>query len=208
MTHLAHEEMLRWRDGGDEGDRARVLGHLAACDECRQQYADLVREGESADAATDLVAEAIPPGLQAYPAAAPPRAGTRWTLWAVSGLAAALLVGTAVMVLGPRPSSQPAQDDTVRGDEIQLLAPVGTVTGPVAFRWSSPVRAARYRVWVHDEAGGVVYSTLAAEESATPPTEVAALLRAGARYSWQVEAYDAKGELQARSPELQFTPAR
>jgi hypothetical protein len=204
MSHLEREDLLRWRDAGDENERARVLGHLAACHDCRRQYADLLRESEAAEPEPDLVREAVPLGMAAYPEAAPRPVSRRGAVWAVSGLAAAVLVASAI-ILVPRPGPAPGQDDTVRGDEIQLMAPLGEVSGPVAFRWSSPVRAARYRVWVHDETGAVVYSTLTAQESARPPAELSAGLRKGARYAWQVEAYDAAGELLARSPELRFS---
>jgi anti-sigma factor RsiW len=207
MTHLAPEELLRWRDGGGEAERERVLGHLAACDECRRRYAALVRESAAPEVDEALVREAFPLGLRVYPPAAARRPGARWALWSASGLAAALLIGWAVVLLVPRPLSDSARD-SVRGGDIQLVEPVGSASGPVSFRWSSPVPAARYRVWVHDQGGAVVYSTLASQESAHPPPEVSARLRPGQRYRWQVEAYDAAGDLLARSPEREFTLAR
>lgn len=203
MSHLEREDLLRWRDAGDENERARVLGHLAACDDCRRQFAELVREAETAEPSADLVRDAIPLGMAAYPEAAPRPVSRRGAVWAVSGLAAAVLVAAGI-ILVPRPGPAPGQD-TVRGDEIQLVGPVGEVRAPITFRWSSPVSAARYRVWVHDETGAVVYSTLTAEEAAQPPADVSARLRAGARYAWQVEAYDAAGELLMRSPEVRFS---
>src|SRR5687768_47398 len=41
--HLSQSELAGWRDRG-EGDRDRIVGHLAACAACRHAAAELERE--------------------------------------------------------------------------------------------------------------------------------------------------------------------
>ena len=43
MTHLSKSELVRWRDTPVEADRTRIIGHLAVCDQCSAEYAELVR---------------------------------------------------------------------------------------------------------------------------------------------------------------------
>ena len=208
MTHLGRDEMLRWRDEGGEGERSRVLGHLAACDTCRREYADLVRDAEPSGEAESLATEAVAAGMDAYPSAHPRAARNRSVVWAASGLAAAVLVGSALILITPPPHGDPPNEDLLRGEEIRIVAPAGTVSGPIAFQWSSPLRSTRFRVWVHDAGGAVVHSAISTEERLQPPPEVQSRLRPGQAYKWEVEAFDAAGERIARSREQDFTLAR
>lgn len=204
MTHLQRDELRRWHEEGPAAERERVLGHLAGCDTCRVAYAALVRDN-TPSAAADLTREAVPLGLRALP---PPPAAPARTFgvpaWALSGMAALVVLAAAVMVLRPGPLPSPLPSAVVRGDEIQPLAPDGPTSGPVAFRWSSPLRAARFRVTVRDEVSHAVYEAAAAEERLAPGVFP---LTAGRTFVWSVEALDEGGAVLIRSPERRFTLA-
>jgi len=50
-THLDRDQLIRWRDYGT-GDRDAVLVHLAACQACAADYAELVRTRPAAEGPT------------------------------------------------------------------------------------------------------------------------------------------------------------
>jgi hypothetical protein len=210
MSHLTHDELVRWRDAGPAADRERVLTHMAACEACRKEYAAMVRERSPAEPAA-VSQELLARGYAAYRA---PRAASWWRsppllvglpLAAAAVLAVILLPSARVPVL-----DRPA-DVQVRGSEIQLIAPVGRVATATSFRWSSPVAAGRFRLAVRDEKGAVVYEATSGLEEAAAPPALQASLRPGVRYSWTVDALDSTGEVLARSVPQTFTvtpPAR
>lgn len=202
MTHLGRDELLRWHREGPPAERERVFGHLSSCEACRRELAELARADVPAPS-EERVREAVPIGLRALPATPPAhRPAFGRPAWVLSGLAAAVVLGAALLVLrAPSPPPSPGPSAAVRGDEIQPLAPVGDVSGPVAFRWSSPVRAARFRLAVRDRAGAVVYTAETTEERHEP---VLGALRHGGPCTWQVEALDATGAVLARSPGQPF----
>lgn len=130
--------------------------------------------------------------------AAQPSATRRWML----PLAAAV----ALAVLGPllfqtlRAPESPI--DTVRGIEIQPIAPVGAVNGAPRFEWQSPIQAAKYRLTVY-RGQAIAWQG----DTTTTRLEPPATLRVepGIEYTWQVEALDAEGSVRMSSPRTAFT---
>ena len=68
VTHLTRDELVRWRDAPHQGDRDRIVLHLAACDDCGALYAELMRT-RPATAAAEVLAPAAfaKAGLKAGP---------------------------------------------------------------------------------------------------------------------------------------------
>lgn len=91
--------------------------------------------------------------------------------------------------------------DTVRGSEIQAIAPAGTVAGVSAFSWQSPIRSDRYRITVRRGADQVWQAVSGTTRIAAPP----AMFEKGVEYTWQVEALDREGDVRMVSPSQSFT---
>jgi hypothetical protein len=200
MTHLAREEVLRWRDAPDESQRARIVGHLAACDSCGATYAELVRTRPLEPAAERL--DISTAQRQGYAARRPWLAAYRPAL-----LAAGLVVAVAgVLLLSRPPSDGPPLEDGVRGALI-ALEPAGSVSAPIAFRWASPVAAPRYEVQVHDASGALVHKLETTRETVGDPA-VDAKLQAGGRYTWTVAALGGDGRVMLSSAPQPFVVAR
>ena len=195
MTHLTREQLLRWRDGHDESDRDRIVGHLAACDACGAAYAELMRTEPAADAPLTLAPDDfVAAGIQAGAPAAPRRWWQSRATWiALPAAAAAALV---LLTLAGRPV-MPEPDATIRGTNVVAMTPSGTIDRVSEFRWTSPYAAARYRVVVLDHRRAVVLSTETRDEFL--PASVPS-----GKYVWKVEALDASGSTIAASREQPF----
>jgi hypothetical protein len=199
VSHLTPDELARWRNQGAEADRSRVVRHLAECDTCGAAYAELVRsrsleEQAPAGAARDPIETLEPAALRphGYAALRRPIAPTAWLAAAASVAVAAL--GAGLYMSGTSRDAERAPASAVRGSELVILAPVGATSGPVEFRWSSPVAAPAYRVDVFDSAGQLVHSIRTAEEVARDPG-LPERLRPGARYTVVVTALAADGRV-------------
>ena len=200
MTHLTRDELERWRDRGAAGDRDRVLAHLAACEPCRKQYAELVRLPPAPPSRFDP-REFVARGRDAYR-----ESRLAWwrhpAVWIAAPAVAAAVVVLALLV--PRQPPLVERPAGVRSTELAAEAPVGEVRAAGAFKWSSPFAAARYRLVVRDATGATVFTGSAAAEQLTLPAETAARLTPG-RYTWAVEAIDASGSVIAASQLQSFT---
>lgn len=208
MTHLSHEDLVRWRDTGEAADRARVTGHLARCSDCRETYAALVRLRPAAGPPFRFEpAQFVERGYAAFAPAAAPGAGVwRWRpAFAVAGLAAAALLVVAIALPRLRPALLPgdAAIPEVRGTDVQLLSPVGRVDEVSEFRWTSPARAASFRLEVFDGDARVYSAVVGATRADVDPT-LRDRLRPGGRYGWQVYALDERGEVLLSSPRRTF----
>jgi len=106
----------------------------------------------------------------------------------------------------------PAQEEGRAG---KSLANVIRVTGPDApvrapdlrLRWEAPSEATRHRIRLNDAAGLLIFEQDGLEDPWwMPPFSLLPALEAGT-YSWEVEAYDASGDVLGRSAAARVTIA-
>lgn len=102
---------------------------------------------------------------------------------------------------GDGTSVRPSEAGTVRGTEIQLVAPAGAVDSIREFSWQSPIRAERYRVIVR-HGKTVVWQVETSALSVAPPE--AGVIERDVQYEWRVEAIDREGHVQMTSPSQPF----
>lgn len=171
-------------EGLAQGDRARhaAHAHIQACSRCQLA---LLHMGE--------------PGAKgAYRV-------VRWVLPLAA--AAVLAVGLSLVFerndadRSGRTSVPPTDPGTVRGTEIQLVAPAGAVDSIREFSWQSPIRADRYRVIVR-RGTTVVWQVETAGLSVAPPQ--AGVIERDVQYEWRVEAIDREGNVRMTSPSQPF----
>jgi len=193
VTHLTREELQRWWTEGHPPDRARVVAHLAECDDCGALYAEVIDAQPVAPLTPDtpaLVARAygVHRRFQAD-------RGRRWPLPALAGLAAAATVvaALALPLLTDRARRPAIEEETPRGSSLQPLSPVGAVDPPIVFRWSSPIASDGYIVEVRDDAR-LLFRISSDRTVVELPLEHAATLAPGRAYSWTVVAVTATGE--------------
>jgi hypothetical protein len=201
MTHLSRDELERWWREDSPGERDRIVGHLAECDECGALYsavidAEPISAPSRSEAQADLAA-------RAYRVYRGPRRAIR-SLWSAPTLAAAavLLIGLGVVAL-----REPKPDDSsgVRGTSLQPIAPIGRVEPPLEFRWASPVSAARYRVEVRDAERRMLFELTSPVESVALPPARQSELAPGEEYTWEVVALSPGGEEIMRAPASSFS---
>jgi hypothetical protein len=204
VSHLSRDELVRWRDEGRPSERERVVGHLAECDACGAAYAELLWAAPAEPGPPRLDEAAFRARGYAAGQTRPLRflARSRPALLAAA-VAATAVTGAVLWRLGP-PSAP--SEAAIRGSAIQALAPVGAVSGPIEFRWASPIVAESYVVEVKDARGRVAATLLAEEERAADPSLDRRLLE-GERYLWTVTALDADGEPLSRSAPQAFVRA-
>jgi len=206
MTHLTRDDLERWLTAGDPRDRERVVGHLASCDECGRLYGEMLEAAPVAVAPEHvrLAAELAPAGHRAFDA--------RRSFWLSPRFAAAAAAAVLLGVLAVPPIVRWASTDdsgvATRGTSLQVLSPVGAISVPPEFRWTSPYAAPRYRVELLDAADRAIGSATVTREQAswselsrTPPSP-------GATYRWRVTALDANGAPIASSNTGSFTVTR
>ena len=93
------------------------------------------------------------------------------------------------------------QTDTMRGTELQVIAPAGATELLREFTWQSPIRAERYRVIVRRGAT-VVWQAETSDLRLAPPP--AGTIERDVQYEWQVEAMDREGNVRMTSPPQSF----
>ena len=136
----------------------------------------------------------------AEPAAVQTPSSLKWML----PLAAILVLGIAITMVNRRGGSLDSPIDTVRGTEIQAIAPAGSIDSLTGFTWQSPIRAARYRVIVSRGSDRVWTG-----ESTAPRVEApVGVFDANVEYRWVVEAIDREGDVRMTSPPRAFTIRR
>lgn len=129
------------------------------------------------------------------------RSLSRWLLPLAAALA--LVALTPVMYRALYPPA--GVEDTVRGSELQAIAPVGDVSSAAAFEWQSPIRAAKYRVTVY-RGSQVVWTTESGDTRVVWPASVT--LDPGVQYTWQADALDAEGTVRMSSQRTAFALRR
>jgi hypothetical protein len=204
VTHLAKDDLLRWRDRGEETERARVVGHLAVCDECGAVYAEMLR--------TRPLDEPVPVGISPETAALrargyAARAGHARFRPRPLAAAVAFVAAGGVLLFTRGSSDRPtAGGATVRGTELVPLAPAEQAAWPLEFRWASPLAAAVYRVDVLAPGGALIHTMRTRERSAADPA-LRTLLEPGRRYTWTVTALREDGREVMRSQPRPFVVA-
>jgi hypothetical protein len=188
-SHLSRAELTVWRDRG-AGDRAQIVGHLAACAACRHVAAELERERPlDAEAQPERFRprDFVPTGLQA--------GGRRGRVWAAprqfAYLAAAASLVLAVFVVPAWLRDRP--DPVVRGGGA-VVAPVSPVDataaiGTLAFEWTAQASAGPLRLVVIalDDAGAPIIDRDVTGTRYAPTADERGRLRAGREYHWFVE---------------------
>ena len=208
MTHLAEADLARWHREHPEDDRARVVAHLAACDECRRALAAIVRAEAPATPARFASADFVDAG---YRARARARSILHFRRFDARGFAVglALAAGLVLAIAIPwstREPAGPAPAVRPRGADVQPLSPAGAVRGDVVFDWASGVRASRYRVEV-GAGNGTLFSTETARGPLPMPAAWGPKLQPGADYWWTVTALDQNGTAITSSPRQTFSLA-
>lgn len=118
-----------------------------------------------------------------------------------------LAVGLGYRMLNhPSPSlPAPPQNETVRGAEVEAVAPVGEVPEiPGELRWEPVPGAVSYRVRLSAVDGTVLWDGTAVAPAVRLPAEVGARLHRAVVYVWTVEALDPSGALLAGSEPVRF----
>jgi hypothetical protein len=206
MTHLSRDELQRWWDEGRPEDRERVVGHLAACDECCVRYGAMM-DARPADADRDAPFTGGREPLSTLGHAAWRRTNRTRPVWwpplaAAAGIAAVLLLS---IVLPGRPPAAVPDEVGIRGSTLQALTPAGAVSPPIRFGWASPVDASRYLLEVRDDAGRVVLTLPADGETVEASIADLAGLTPGDPYTWQAVALSADGDIIMRSAPQSFS---
>ena len=120
----------------------------------------------------------------------------RWML----PLAALLVVGVALTLVN-RNRMPITPIDTVRGTEIQPLAPIGSIDRSPEFSWQSPARFERYRIKVF-RSGTLVWQAETTDTRIVPPRDA---LGGTVEFRWMVEGIDREGNVRMTSPPQSFT---
>lgn len=172
--HLTEELTAAWLDGDLTGDeRASVAAHLAECDACRVEMAELRRL---------LNTRA-------------PRRRRRHTLVAAAAAAAAILFITGPIV---RDNAERIRGDADRPEGtsavVEAVSPAdGAVVANVGqFVWHDAGAGVQYTLTLTDEAGSVVWTAATRDTLLPLPTSVR--LEQNRRYFWYVDALLEGGE--------------
>ena len=129
--------------------------------------------------------------------AEPAKASSSMMKWMLP-LAAIVVLAIGFTVVDRR--SGTVVPETVRGTEIQPIAPIGTIETPVPeFSWQSPIRVERYRITLYENTKPVWQ----AETTATRITPPNGVIRLG-QYRWIVEGIDREGDVRITSPPQSF----
>ncbi len=196
MAHVMREEMLRWRDQGLPEDRERVLSHLASCQSCAQQYAEIIRTAPVAPVPQHFdPADFVKRGYAVREkVASPARAGwlMSWKMWAGVLSAAAAVTLVVSIGLGPTPGSD---GGTSRGAGIELVTQGPSAAAPTVLEWTSGLAPDRFRVEITDASGAVLYRVETRDTRVTLPDEVRLRLAPGGSYRYTVAALNVDGDV-------------
>lgn len=165
-SHLDPHDVVAYLERTlSQSDRARVEAHLAACEDCSNEIAEVWRLW---------------------------RPGVKPTSWLPIGLAAAAVIAVVVLL---RPAGNRAEmpaADVLRGSErasaVITVAPADSavVQGQPVLVWRPVPGATGYRVTLSREDGDSLWTGSSSDTTAAVPAGVA--LGRSARYFWYVDA--------------------
>ena len=193
--HFSRSELAGWRDRG-EGDRDRIVGHLAACAACRHAAAELERE-RPLDAGVqpehfrsrDFVAAGLRAGGRSTQGFHVPRR--------LAYLAAAASLVLAVFIVPAL--LRDGSDSAVRGGGA-VVTPVTPVNATVpidslTFEWTAGAAAGPLRLVVValDDAGTPLIDRDVTGTRYEPTADERRRFQAGREYHWFVEYRGAGG---------------
>lgn len=162
--HLEPNDVARYVDGAmDPETRAVVNAHLASCDDCRAEVAEV-----SAMAARIQTRR------------------RRRSLLIPAGAVAAATILVLVLPRGRAPSGEQREPPLAMAISPRALAPVGVVDSSISFSWTSVPDASRYEVRVFDSLGATLWQHETTDTSATVPSTMH--LQPSVPYYWRVEA--------------------
>jgi hypothetical protein len=192
--HLTRDELLVWCDQG-QGDRDRIVTHLASCAACRGVAAEIerARPVDEATPATFRPADFIAHGERLGPR---PSTARIWKL-APLPLAAVLILG--VFLLPRWLDRQGSGESTLRGgdDRITLVRPIDAALSAqdLVFEWKTSAELDRGRLNVFDVAapGEPLIRREVTTGRYEPTAEERQRLPAGRALRWFVEYQDSRG---------------
>jgi hypothetical protein len=205
LMHLTVDELRRWREGGTEADRARIVGHLAVCDACGARYAEVIRTrpAEAAPARFEP-ADFVARGERVFA----PGSARRWgwtTRWAPALAAALIVVAGLAYVIG-RPRERDAAYRGV-GAGVELVRPIDArvAAAELVFEWRADEQLGPFRLRVIDLAAPEkpVIDRENARSGYTPAGDERQRLKPGVMYRWFVEYRSASGGVET-SPAGRF----
>lgn len=134
------------------------------------------------------------------------RANPGWLILAAATIVAVTLsVAVMMQSSAPPPTRPPGDGIVVRGQVIEIGAPVGSLeAAPEAFVWEMHHEVAQYRLTVEKVDGAVIWRTEAVEARVEVPAEVAARFAVAVTYRWSVEGLNARGLVIAASRVAEF----
>ncbi|MGH2625338.1 MAG: zf-HC2 domain-containing protein [Anaerolineales bacterium] len=137
---------------------ARVEAHLADCATCRVEVIEVARIRASV------------PGLRPWRVLVP----------------AAAVAAVLLLVLTPEGMDRHRELAVATTIAPVLIEPMGSISPPVTFHWSSVPKSDRYQLTVYDSAGSIVWKTQTTDTALTVADSV--WPAAGQWYYWKVEA--------------------
>jgi hypothetical protein len=162
--HLEPGEIAAYVDEATPAaTRTRVESHLASCDDCRAEVAEISQ--------LSLAVR---------------QARRRRRVWIPAAAAAAAVI----LLVAPRLVRAPLRDHregaVTTTISPRVLSPVGLVDSLTELTWSSVPHAARYHVRLFDANSAVLWEPETSDTSLTVPISVR--VRTSATYYWKVEA--------------------
>jgi anti-sigma factor RsiW len=161
--HPSDLELARLIDGRVAGEERDALHrHIAACGECRADFASAGR----------------------VVTMAPPR-----RLWPIMVPAAAAAAALLLVWMSPAARQGPDEHRAPTLTESAppaLIGPVGRVALPLAMQWHPVPYADEYRVTLYGADGGAIWETVTADTAAVLPHALE--LAPGGSYFWRLEA--------------------
>lgn len=196
-----------WKGLSDE-ERARVDEHALRCPACasERELARSFDESLSSESLSsddvDWVVSRLEDRTRVARRRVPPYWGLAAAAVVVLGIAVGLLAIRTPGTTLPDPGSAPS---VMRGANIRMVQPIGDILDfPDRFAWEAVAGAEKYQVRVKGVDGTILWEKTVRHPEANLPERLRNSLHRAVRYRWSVEAFDAGGELLAKSDAVDF----